>query len=500
MMRPNILFVKIILIFILFFSLSIYCIAQTQEEMIISTYLPPPVAAYEQLRTRNLAIGDQFIDNLSLYCWAGGCANVIDANARLVIAGNLGINSLDEDAEFRLSLDDDGGIVARGAFGQGETLGDIQTVGRPVWFFWYPRRAAIRAGGLTFDTTYWNDANIGDYSVGFGEDTIANQASATVSGGQDNEASGQYATVSGGQNNIASGQYATVAGGTGNDATALNAFVGGGDNNTASWICAAVGGGQNNIAGGMSSFIGGGLGNNIPGSGVGAAVLGGEANTASGWYSIVCGGLNNIASGNYSTVAAGEGNQTAADYSWVGGKNIRLSNLADNTFAWGYNDTFEATDLINTPNAFLVFPYAEGNMGINTLDPDNGHRLDVKGIIRCSDWEPSDIRLKKHIKNINQAIEQIDELNGIYFKWDKKLPNEATPDSSSDKKQIGLIAQEVEKVLPQLVSTASADGYKSIDYGRLNAVLLEAIKELKIEQDQLERQIGILEKKKAKRL
>ena len=51
-------------------------------------------------------------------------------------------------------------------------------------------------------------------------------------------------------------------------------------------------------------------------------------------------------------------------------------------------------------------------------------------------------------------------------------------------RQIGLIAQEVEKIYPELVLT-DVDGYKSVDYSKLTPILVEAIKELKAENDKL---------------
>ena len=58
--------------------------------------------------------------------------------------------------------------------------------------------------------------------------------------------------------------------------------------------------------------------------------------------------------------------------------------------------------------------------------------------------------------------------------------------------QIGIIAQELEEQYPELVDIDS-DGYKSIQYGKLTAVLLEGIKELKQENDILKQRIASLE-------
>ncbi|MFL5814058.1 MAG: tail fiber domain-containing protein [Bdellovibrionia bacterium] len=80
----------------------------------------------------------------------------------------------------------------------------------------------------------------------------------------------------------------------------------------------------------------------------------------------------------------------------------------------------------------------------------------------------SDIRLKKDLERIPNACELVDRLNGYYYHWRDKR------DSS---RKIGVIAQEVEKVLPELVNTGS-DGLKTVDYPKLSAVLIEASKKL----------------------
>ena len=59
-------------------------------------------------------------------------------------------------------------------------------------------------------------------------------------------------------------------------------------------------------------------------------------------------------------------------------------------------------------------------------------------------------------------------------------------------KEIGVVAQEVESVFPELVAS-SAEGYKSVDYAKLTAVLIEAVKELKTENESLNRRLQTLE-------
>jgi hypothetical protein len=113
--------------------------------------------------------------------------------------------------------------------------------------------------------------------------------------------------------------------------------------------------------------------------------------------------------------------------------------------------------------------YFGGALGLNT-HPDPGYMLDVNGDIRCTSLtETSDARLKTDIMPLNNALATVTALNGVSFRW--KDPEMGNGD------QIGLVAQEVETVVPELVSEDS-DGYKSVSYSKMTAVLVESIKEL----------------------
>ena len=93
----------------------------------------------------------------------------------------------------------------------------------------------------------------------------------------------------------------------------------------------------------------------------------------------------------------------------------------------------------------------------------------------------SDLRLKKDIKPLKSALSTVGKLQGKSYRW--KGNNE--PD-------IGLIAQELEKVIPELVKTDDK-GYKSIVYQKLTAVLIEAVKEQQQEINHLSDRIALLE-------
>ena len=87
----------------------------------------------------------------------------------------------------------------------------------------------------------------------------------------------------------------------------------------------------------------------------------------------------------------------------------------------------------------------------------------------------SDARLKENVSTIENALDKVDNLRGVNY----------THKATGDEK-IGVIAQEVEEILPQVVLTADDEMQtKSVDYGKLCAVLIEAVKELKKEVEEL---------------
>jgi len=104
----------------------------------------------------------------------------------------------------------------------------------------------------------------------------------------------------------------------------------------------------------------------------------------------------------------------------------------------------------------------------------------------------SDLRFKKDINNLDSALQDIMSLNGVSYEWKTE---EFTNRGFTEDRQIGLIAQEVEEVLPDLVHTGK-DGYKSVDYQSLSAVFVEAIKEQQKIIESLEKRIAIIENKK----
>lgn len=131
-----------------------------------------------------------------------------------------------------------------------------------------------------------------------------------------------------------------------------------------------------------------------------------------------------------------------------------------------------------------------GNVGIGTTT-DPGAKLDVNGDVRATGFiASSDRRLKKNFEKTN-GLETISKLKGYRYEW-----------KDTGKKDFGVIAQEVEKVMPEAVVTNPETGMKAVKYNGLFAPVIESIKELysaitgqdkKIKEQ--DRKIASLEKK-----
>jgi hypothetical protein len=112
------------------------------------------------------------------------------------------------------------------------------------------------------------------------------------------------------------------------------------------------------------------------------------------------------------------------------------------------------------------------------------------GQIRATDditaFYSSDVALKENIHNIPSASEKIEQLNGVLFDWKQEyIDNNGGEDGYFVRKSdVGVIAQDVEKVLPEIVGTRP-NGIKAVKYDRLCALLIEGFKEMKQEIKQL---------------
>jgi len=125
--------------------------------------------------------------------------------------------------------------------------------------------------------------------------------------------------------------------------------------------------------------------------------------------------------------------------------------------------------------------YINDSVGIGTTNPTSKLQVQgdvlVSGVITSTDYNSaSDINLKENIQLISNPIDKVLQLNGVTFDWKK-----------DGRSSMGVIAQEVEEIFPELVNTAE---YKSVNYNGLIGVLIEAVKELKQEVNELRGQIN----------
>ncbi len=115
--------------------------------------------------------------------------------------------------------------------------------------------------------------------------------------------------------------------------------------------------------------------------------------------------------------------------------------------------------------------YFNGNVQTNgTLNVDGD--IEATGTITGATSSPSDKRLKSNITPIHNALELTKQLSGVRYTW-----NNLASGNRQGKADIGVIAQEVEVVFPELV-TETSNGYKAVNYAQLVAVLIESIKEM----------------------
>jgi hypothetical protein len=105
----------------------------------------------------------------------------------------------------------------------------------------------------------------------------------------------------------------------------------------------------------------------------------------------------------------------------------------------------------------------------------------------------SDQRLKRHIRPLTSALASVLALRGVRYEWNTLGVQRG---GTAGAGQVGIIAQEVEKVFPELVSTGP-DGYKAVNYAQLTPVLIEAIKELAAQNEALKARAATAEAKAA---
>ena len=272
---------------------------------------------------------------------------------------------------------------------------------------------------------------------------------------------GEYGTLNGGGINLQGG-YGERDGGS--------VSILAGDSDTGDGT-----GGSVSISGGVGAF----------GGSVNISTAGGYLNRRSGLININTG--NNLEGGSGSlAISTGIGTDGVSS----GAGQISISTGDDNgprytnhlNLKTGYN-SWGGGDIILEVSSGRPY-WGSGNI---ILTPHTSGLVIVNGSGTYSGtWtQASDVRFKKNIEPLFNSVDKIQQLNGVSYEF----RNDEFPDKNfTDGKQIGLIAQDVEKVFPELVETDS-DGYKSIAYQNMVAVLIEAVKEQQKSIDELKKEV-----------
>jgi Chaperone of endosialidase len=147
------------------------------------------------------------------------------------------------------------------------------------------------------------------------------------------------------------------------------------------------------------------------------------------------------------------------------------------------------TTISNTGTGNTVAFYnGSGQASSSTNLAWNGNTFAVNGAITATGdvtaFSTSDVRLKTDIEPITDALDKVSSLQGITFGWNEIGISMFDPDYPPPNREVGVIAQQVEEVLPEVVTTRD-NGYLAVNYEKIVPLLIEAIKELKQEINSL---------------
>ena len=145
-------------------------------------------------------------------------------------------------------------------------------------------------------------------------------------------------------------------------------------------------------------------------------------------------------------------------------------------------------------SADMTFANGDGILTVERLNVglSAGTNL-TDGLIRAENdviaFATSDRRLKENILPILNALDKVKQIQGVTFDWIPLTKEQRKILHGNEGHDIGVIAQEIEAILPELVTTRD-NGYKAVKYEKIVALLIEAIKEQQGEIDELRRKIN----------
>jgi len=418
---------------------------------------------------------------------AGGAGWTTDGSTKTTTMYKVGIGT--PEPEFKLSLDNDGGILAKGTFGSGK---DLLTKGQGTRLIWYPKKAAFRAGYVA--SINYNDDYIGFYSFATGNDTLAAGPSSTATGrftqafGSSSTAMGETSAAYGpasfaaGLGAIAKGNassamgFQTTAGSEFATAIGMSTFANGSASTAMGEYSIASGEastamGYRTIASGMGATA---MGNGSIASGGASVAMG--SSVASGLYSTAM-GYGSTASGNTS-VAMGYLTSAAGTYSFAAGNRAKAND--DGSFVFGDSS---ASDVTSSAANQWTTRFAGGIRFYTSSNLVSGATLAAGG----SSWASvSDVNLKENFNAVN-PIEVVNKLSQIPITtWNYKT-------QSPSIRHMGPTAQDLYAAFSlgeddKHIDTIDADGVALAAIQGLHLIAKDQQKELDDQQKVLQSQ------------
>jgi hypothetical protein len=168
---------------------------------------------------------------------------------------------------------------------------------------------------------------------------------------------------------------------------------------------------------------------------------------------------------------------------------------------WSMGTSYKTSDDGTSYGNMYGLTYTHENVGTGTNQSISGlshqlqhrHNGTLTAAIGSGIWTSgnvtaySDIAVKTNLVRIPNALEKVCSINGYTYERTDYVKDLENPEAPDVLRQAGVVAQEIEKVLPEVVS--GKDGNKAVAYGNIVALLIESIKELKDEVDELKKQL-----------
>ena len=336
----------------------------------------------------------------------------------------------------------------------------VPDLGLGTRLMFYPGKGAFRAGRVT--DIEWNNSNVGLYSAAFGYNTIA--------GGASGFASGEYTIASGGSS-TAMGGYSEA---TGIYSIAMNYLT-----KATAYTSTAIG--NTTTASGDNSLS---AGSNTTASGT-SSLATGDFTTAGGYASFTAGGSTS-SSGSYSA-AIGFGSQASGEGSFATGIGTTANAYACVTMGRNNLSSGNPASWVPADPVLLVGNGADASNPNNIMEFYKNGNMAIAG----NYFNLSDESLKRNIQPVKNALQKIIAVNGYQYYWKSEMADQHL--------QTGILAQEIQAQMPELVSK-TLKGNLVVNYNGITPYLIEAVKELKNENDQLRNDVEVLKKQMAELL